>query len=384
MERGFPDAEYAERTRRAQERLAQAGLGALLLTTEADIRYFTGFLTRFWESPTRPWYLIVPLTGKPVAVIPSIGAALMSQTWIDDIRSWDSPDYRDDGTGLLADALCELVTGQAKIGVPSGPGTHLQMPQDEWSRLGGLIGERLLTGDGGVLRALRMIKSDGEIEKIRHAATIAGRAFARVPKALRPGMSQAQAARIFQMLCLEEGADQVSYLALGAGRGGYSDVISPPSEAALAAPEILMLDTGVVRDGYFCDFNRNFSIGAPGDAMSDAHRALISATLAGFNAARPGATAAELHSTMVEALRASGQRAGAGRFGHGLGMQLTEPPSLLPADDTVLQPGMVLTLEPSVQLTDGKLMVHEENIVVREAGAEWLTEIAAPELAVIA
>ena len=65
-------------------------------------------------------------------------------------------------------------------------------------------------------------------------------------------------------------------------------------------------------------------------------------------------------------------------------MQLTEPPSLLPADDTVLQPGMVLTLEPSVKLTDGKLMVHEENIVVREAGAEWLTEIAAPELAVIA
>jgi len=161
-------------------------------------------------------------------------------------------------------------------------------------------------------------------------------------------------------------------------------VISPPSEAALAAPEILMLDTGVVRDGYFCDFNRNFSIGAPGEAVSDAHRALISATLAGFNAAQPGATAAELHSAMVEALRASGQHAGAGRFGHGLGMQLTEPPSLLPADDTALQPGMVLTLEPSVQLTDGKLMVHEENIVVREAGAEWLTEIAAPELAVIA
>ena len=51
-----------------------------MLTTEADVRYITGFLTRFFESPSRAWYIIVPASGKPVAVIPSIGAALMSAT----------------------------------------------------------------------------------------------------------------------------------------------------------------------------------------------------------------------------------------------------------------------------------------------------------------
>ena len=97
-----------------------AGLAALLLTSEPDVRYFTGFLTRFWESPTRPWFLVLPATGAPVAVIPAIGADLMGQSWITDIRSWDAPDYADDGVGLLAETLVELVPPGGRIGVPMG------------------------------------------------------------------------------------------------------------------------------------------------------------------------------------------------------------------------------------------------------------------------
>ncbi|MEL6280767.1 MAG: aminopeptidase P family N-terminal domain-containing protein, partial [Pseudomonadota bacterium] len=57
-ERGFPAEEFRARVARAQQRMAAADLEALLLTTEPDVRYFTGFLTRFWESPTRPWFLL--------------------------------------------------------------------------------------------------------------------------------------------------------------------------------------------------------------------------------------------------------------------------------------------------------------------------------------
>ena len=89
--RGFPASDYRARVARAQARMADRGLAALLLTTEADLRYFSGFLTRFWESPTRPWFLIVPREGDPVAVIPAIGAALMARTWITDIRTWPAP-----------------------------------------------------------------------------------------------------------------------------------------------------------------------------------------------------------------------------------------------------------------------------------------------------
>jgi Xaa-Pro aminopeptidase len=73
-----------------------------------------------------------------------------------------------------------------------------------------------------------------------------------------------------------------------------------------------------------------------------------------------------------------------GRLGHGLGMNLTEPPSNMPGDNTVLQPGMVLTLEPGMVFAPNQLTVHEENIVIREDGAEMLTGRAAPEMPVIA
>ena len=54
--------------------MAEADIAALLLTTEPELRYFSGFLTQFWQSPTRPWFMVVPRTGKPIAVIPEIGA----------------------------------------------------------------------------------------------------------------------------------------------------------------------------------------------------------------------------------------------------------------------------------------------------------------------
>lgn len=83
--------------------MAEGSIDALLLTTEPEVRYFSGFLTQFWQSPTRPWFLVVPATGRPVAVIPEIGEPLMSQTWIDDFRTWPSPSPDDEGVSLLAD-----------------------------------------------------------------------------------------------------------------------------------------------------------------------------------------------------------------------------------------------------------------------------------------
>ena len=64
LERGFPESEYRARTQRAQTLMAEQGLSALLVMTEPEVRYFTGYLTRFWESPTRPWFLVVPAAGN--------------------------------------------------------------------------------------------------------------------------------------------------------------------------------------------------------------------------------------------------------------------------------------------------------------------------------
>ena len=376
MSRGFPVEEYQRRLARAQAEMAKAGLGALLLTTEPEIRYFTGFLTRFWESPSRPWFLIVPMSGDPVAVIPSIGAALMAATWINDIRTWAAPDPDDDGIDLLSAALCE--TG-GPVGVPSGPETYLRLPLAEFERLKN-VSRLPFTDDRGIVARCRAIKSVAEIAKIAESCAIAGRAFARVDEIAALGVPLRRVFRDFQRLLLEEGADWVPYLAGGAGPDGYGDVISPATDAPLAKGDILMLDTGAVCDGYFCDFDRNFAIGYAAPAQQTAHARLIEATQAGLEVARPGARACDVWRVMAEIV---GGTDGAGRLGHGLGMQLTEGLSLTPKDQTELRPGMVITLEPGIDTAPGRIMVHEENIVITEGAPRALSPLAGPELPVI-
>lgn len=380
--RGFPDLEYQNRLSRAQALMAQSGLDALLLTTEAEVRYFSGYLTRFWESPTRPWHLIVPQSGKPCAVIPSIGAALMGKTWIDDIRTWSSPDLSDDGVGLLAQTLIEQSGKTARIGVPSGAESHLRMPLDDWERLKKQIAPATLAGDDGIIRALRIIKSAAEIEKIKTACDIAGRAFARMDEIAAAGVPLSAVFRAFQRLCLEEGADWVPYLAGGSGRLGYEDVISPATDAPLCDGDVLMLDTGLMFDGYFCDYDRNYAIGAPHAETRAAWTKLLDATAAGQAAARPGKSAADIYAAMDSVL--TGGRGGGGgstgRLGHGLGMQLTEWPSLMAADETEIKTGMVLALEPAITMSDGSMLVHEDNFAISADGAVRLSPKAADEL----
>ncbi len=95
QEFGFSQEEFEARTARLQKVMHQKKLDAVFLTTEPNIRYFTGYYTQFWESPTRPWYLVVPAEGKPIAVIPGgIGESGMEGTWIDEIHTWSSPCLR--------------------------------------------------------------------------------------------------------------------------------------------------------------------------------------------------------------------------------------------------------------------------------------------------
>lgn len=382
--RGFPAAEFEARTGRAQAMMGEAGFDALLLTTEPEVRYFTGYLTQFWQSPTRPWFLIVPAAGKPVAVIPTIGAECMARTWIDEIRTWPAPRPADEGVALLAETLCEFAGAAARVGLPQGPETHLRMPLGDYQRLLGLLPGAEFADAGDLVRRLRMVKSEAEIAKIAHICELVSDVFESLPDRLHEGMSEIEIFRAFRIACLEHGADDVPYLVGGAGRDGYGDIISPPSERRVGPGDVLMLDAGAVFDGYYCDFDRNYAFGHASDDVRAAYDAVYEATDAGFAAARPGASCAELYRAMNEVLARAGALGNeVGRLGHGLGMQLTEWPSHTPDDDTVLEPGMVLTLEPGMTFAPGRVMVHEENIVIRESGAEYLTRRAPDSLPVI-
>ena len=183
---------------------------------------------------------------------------------------------------------------------------------------------------------------------------------------------------------LRRGVDHSPYVACTSGADGYGDIIMGPGDRRIADGDVLIIDTGSVYDGYYSDFDRNFAFGSASARTREVHECIWRATEAGLAAARPGATTGDLWRAMWAVLEAGGAHGNdVGRMGHGLGAQLTEWPSLTATDDTRLQPGMVITLEPGMNYDRGKLMVHEENVVIDADGARLLSRRAAPEITVI-
>ena len=382
--RGFPDKEFSERTTNAQTLMAENDVAGMLLMSEQDVRYFTGFHTLFWQSPTRPWFLFVPATGKPIAIIPEIGAELMRQNWIEDIRTWSAPNPEDDGISLLIDLLKPFAKEREKIGLMKGHETKLQMPLSDWERLNTSLQGLKIVDVTGIVQGLRMVKSKAEIHKLKYICAIGSAAFEAVPEFAHLGMPLEEVFREFRLSAISHGADDAPYLVGAAGQGGYSNVISPPTQRPLQHGDIMMLDTGCTWDGYFCDFDRNWSIEHATEDSKRAYDVLWRATQAGIEAAKPGNTCLELFECMSAVLAEMDQSGGdIGRLGHGLGMQLTEQPSLASFDATELKENMVITIEPSLSYGDGLMMVHEENIVVRPDGAELLTSRAPVDLPMV-
>jgi Xaa-Pro aminopeptidase len=381
LTRGFSTAEFEARLLRAQSIMAEDGFDALVVCSPQNVRYFSGFDTQFWESPTRPWFMVVPAGGAPIAVIPEIGAPAMASTWVKDIRTWPSPVPDDDGTSLLALVLSGLPRRTGRIGFELGREHTLRMPVVEFFALRDRLPGLELTNGSTCLWRIRMVKSAAEVEKIRHICAIASEAYENVPNLLSATDTEREASRKLRIDLARRGADSTPFLPCISGPGGVDQIICGPRDRAFEDGDVVFFDTGSTYDGYFCDFDRNYSVGRLPDAALRAQEAVWEATEVGLKAARPGATTEEVFRAMAKVTEAAGSLgSNVGRSGHGLGMMLTEPPSHMLGDRTPITPGMVLTIEPGMEYAPGKLIVHEENVVITDDGAELLTKRAPREM----
>lgn len=372
----FPRAEYEARLEAANRAMHANSLDAILLASEAEVRYFTGFRTQFWQSPTRPWFVILRRDQTPLAIIPEIGAELMARSDIAEIEAWPAPRPHDDGLSLLKDRLANC----QRLGVLMGHETTFRMPLNDVFELRAELHAEWIDATD-IIRDLRMVKSDREIAYIRQICGIASQGFARVPEIAHAGQSLSSVFREFKRMLLELGADDVPYLVGGVDHPSYDDVISPPDDRPLSDGQILMLDTGATLNGYFCDFDRNYAVGTPTASAQRAYAKLYDATDAAMELARPGVRACDLFAAMAKSMDT--QNSDVGRFGHGLGMQLTEWPSLAAWDETIIRENMVLTLEPSIDVDGGGIMVTEENILITDGAPILLSTRAPKELPVL-
>ncbi len=390
--------EHRARVATAQERMAEERLDALFITSEDNFRYLTGFNGPVWHNPTRPRYLVVPRAGDPIVIVPTNHAATAARTvsWIKDVRTWIAPAPEDDGVSLAVEAL-EECTGQFnRVGAELGPESRMTMPIGDFLRIKqGIAPAEVVDGEWMVMK-MRMIKSPAEVALIRHVCQLVSDAFEALPGVLTVGDSEWVAAAKFQAEVLKRGGERIDYLICTSARGGYVNNSLGPTDRVLKKGDVLVIDTGVCCEGYFCDFDRAYAFGSPADEVTRAYETAWRATEAGIAAARPGARTADVWRAQAEVIaEANGtplvkEGFGAGRLGHGLGLRMCEPPSNSPDDGTVIEPGIVITIEPGTRYDvqgkkghEQRVLVHEEDVHVTADGAELLTRRAAREIPVI-
>ena len=382
--RGFLERDYRDRVSKLQEKMEENDIDVVLITSPHNFRYFSGLDSYFWESPTRPWFLLIPQSNDPIAVIPSIGQTALKKTWINEILTWPSPQPEDEGISVLIDTIKKLIANKGRIGCELGQESHLRMSINDFDKLREQMSNYKFIDASKIIWQLRMIKSQNEIKKIKKIISIASNAFDSLPNHINIGMTEIEICNIFKKELLNKGADHTLYMSCASGEGGYDQIICDPSEKKLQNGDILVIDTGTTLDGYFCDFDRNYGFGNVKKETKDAYLTLLEATKQGCEKARPGLTCADINNAMHSVLNKSRLPPNnVGRMGHGLGLQLTEPPSIMHNDKTILKENMIITIEPSYEYSPGKMLVIEENILITKGGFELLNSPTPKALPII-
>ena len=378
----FPKEEYLKRLDNIHKKLENENIDAIVITSPANFRYFSGLDSNFWESPTRPWFLIISKNGKIKALVPSIGLSAIESTFIKDIEVWQSPNPKDEGTSLLK-KIIKTFPKNSNIGFELGMETYLRMSIKEFLKIKKDLQEYNFIDSTNIIWSLRKIKSDLEIKNIEKICSITSKVFNNLINKISLGMSEREIATIFKKDLINNGVDYIMYLSCVSGINGYNQIICNPSEKKIGDGDILIIDTGSTLNGYYCDFDRNFGFGNINQKSLDAYNKLWNATEKTLEIIKPGISCKEVYESLSKNLFSNNVKSSVGRMGHGFGLQLTEPPSIMIDDNTILEKNMILALEPSIEIENDLMLVHEENILITQNGNRLLSSRTPKELPVI-
>jgi len=232
----------------------------------------------------------------------------------------------------------------------------------------------------------RMIKDGDELERLRAAVALGARLFDRALEVLRPGVKEVEVAAEMELAARRGGAEEMSFPTIIASGPRSALPHGRASQQAIAPGGFVVCDFGVILSGYCSDQTRTVWVGAGLGVPEDARRAyeaVKEAQQAAIDAVRPGIAVGEVDAAARKVLR----KAGLGRYfthstGHGVGLEIHETPRVADGQREILQPGMVITIEPGVYFP-GKWGVRIEDMVaVTASGCEVLTPTSKDFLAV--
>jgi Xaa-Pro aminopeptidase len=236
------------------------------------------------------------------------------------------------------------------------------------------LGGSRLVPVGRLIELQRMVKSDGEIAKIRRSVMTNSAAFDRTIRKIRPGVREADVAAEMDYQMRRLGAEKPAFDTIVASGERTALPHAHPTSRKLASDELLLIDAGAFQDGYASDMTRMIHLGRVPAKVRTMYRAVLEAQLAAIDAVREGVTAARVDRAARDVLAAHGlDKQFTHSTGHGLGLEIHEPPRLGKIDKTRLRAGMAITIEPGAYIEQFGGIRIEDTVVVTSHGCEILT-----------
>jgi Xaa-Pro aminopeptidase len=226
----------------------------------------------------------------------------------------------------------------------------------------------------GWIEELRMVKTAGELARIRRSVETNSRAFEQGVARVRPGMKEQDLAAELEYRMRRLGAEKPSFETIVAGGVRSALPHAQPTAAPLRAGELVVVDMGAFQEGYASDMTRMLFLGRPTPRVKRTYRAVLEAQLAAIDKVRAGVQTALVDRAARQVLKRHGlERAFVHSTGHGLGLEIHEPPRIGKRDISILREGMAITIEPGVYLEDFGGIRIEDTVVVTARGCEILT-----------
>ncbi len=347
-----PD-EYAARVRNVAAALQTVGLDALLLEPGPNMQYLAGVR---WGRSERPFLCLLKSDGAMAWVCPAFERRSADERLPPgaEVLLWqEHEDPFAVATGFVGKRSKLAVDSDARGFIYAGMRTHVARTVVDATPIG----------------SVRLRKTSAELDRLRRANEATKAAIAAAAETLQPGMTQSAFAAEVTAAQEAAGLQQVWCLALFGPAASFPH--GTQDDRVLAEDDVVLVDTGGGLHGYRSDVSRTWAVGAAVPAFVEAWTAVARAQAAALLELRDGVPCRAADAAARAVIDAAGHGGGyehfTHRLGHGIGLQVHEPPYLRPENALVLRPGMTMSNEPGIYVP-GAFGVRIEDIVAVTSG----------------
>jgi Xaa-Pro aminopeptidase len=356
---------FSGRLERLRLALDTQGLDGVLVSQPESRYYLSGYAGHDLPPRDSAGYLLISARD----------AILLTDPRTTEQAQHESPDYEVETYAAGSRGPQAIAEIAGKLGLHRLGFESIHLPYAIWDAIRKDLPQNLeFQPMAGLVDELRIIKDDEELVSLQQAIDVLDRCLADVLARIQPGLTERQVARMVELYLIEH-ADGPSFPSIVASGPNASVPHAVPSDRRIQEGEVLKIDIGARAAGYCSDMTRTVCLGQPKDSrLVELHAIVLEAQEHAEKQLRPGITGRQADSLSRDVIA----RAGYGEafkhgLGHGIGLEVHEPPSLSQSrGDDVLRSGMVFSVEPGIYLTDWGGVRIEDLVVLEDDGARVL------------